>query len=243
VGTGNYNENTAKLYTDIGLLTSDHAIGEDATMLFNEITGYSVSPRFRELVVAPNNMKQRLVDLIRREKEHAIQGRPARIVAKMNSLSNQEMVDELYAASQAGVRIDLIVRGVCCLRPGVPGLSETITVRSIVDRYLEHARLLCVDNGGQREVWLSSADWMTRNLTRRVEALCPVKSERLQNRVVRILDMQLGDNVKARILQPNGSYTHVQGESVPFRSQFEAENIIAWQKAEHEIQGKDPKSF
>ncbi len=152
VGTGNYNDNTAKLYTDVGLFTSHKVIGEDASALFNEVTGYSAPHNWKAFGVAPTDMMDKLFEKIRREAKHAAEGKPARIIAKFNSLSNQQMVDELYQASQAGVKIDLIVRGVCCLRPGVPSLSEHITVRSIVDRFLEHSRIFYFENEGEPEV-------------------------------------------------------------------------------------------
>ncbi|WP_438432274.1 polyphosphate kinase 1 [Gorillibacterium sp. sgz500922] len=230
VGTGNYNENTARLYTDVGLFTSDAEIGEDASSLFNEITGYSTAPRLNQLVSAPTWMAGELARLIGRETEFARAGSPARIIAKINSLSNQEMIDHLYEASQAGVKIDLIVRGVCCLRPGVPGLSENITVRSIIDRYLEHSRLFYFENGGEPETWLSSADWMTRNLTRRVEVMCPVRGRTTRDILVRILKLHLKDTAKARLLQPNGTYLRRTEEDGGFRSQFEAAKIKAWKK-------------
>ncbi|WP_409345310.1 polyphosphate kinase 1 [Paenibacillus sp. MBLB4367] len=230
VGTGNYNGNSAKLYTDVGLFTASQAIGEDASSLFNEITGYSAPVHLKAFAVAPTTMKDRLFDYIRREAKHAAEGRPARIVAKLNSLSNKEMVDELYAASQAGVKIDLIIRGVCCLRPGVPGLSENIAVRSIVDRFLEHSRIIYFENGGEPEVWLSSADWMTRNLTRRIELMCPVRDEQLQQSVIRMLQMSLRDNVKARELQSSGLYSRVAAGEKAYRSQFEAMQITSWKE-------------
>ncbi|WNQ09935.1 polyphosphate kinase 1 [Paenibacillus aurantius] len=230
VGTGNYNENSARLYTDLGLFTSDPLIGEDASSLFNEITGFSAPSDLHTFAVAPTDLLPVLQQLIRREAEHAAAGRPARIIAKMNSLSNQEMVDALYEASQAGVPIDLIVRGVCCLRPGVEGLSETITVRSIVDRFLEHSRVVYFENGGEPDVRISSADWMTRNLTRRIELMCPVRDEGLKQDLIRILHMSLEDNVKARHLQQNGLYSRPEGEDKPFRSQFEAAKIRSWKK-------------
>jgi polyphosphate kinase len=231
VGTGNYNDNTAKLYTDIGLFTCHPVVGEDASALFNEITGYSAPHNWQAFAVAPTNMKLALESLIRREAEHAKAGRPARIIGKMNSLSNQDMVDELYAASQAGVHIDLIVRGVCCLRPGVEGVSERITVRSIVDRFLEHSRIYYFENGGHPEVFISSADWMTRNLTRRIELLCPVSDKRLQEILIQILRLSLQDNQKARLLQPSGVYIRAnQDGEAPHRSQFEAMHIKRWKR-------------
>ncbi|QCT02899.1 polyphosphate kinase [Paenibacillus algicola] len=228
VGTGNYNETTARIYTDIGLLTSNPIIGEDASALFNEITGYAAQRELQAFSMAPTGMKDNLFSLIRREAEHAAAGRPARIIAKINSLSNQEMIDELYAASQAGVHIDLIVRGVCCLRPGIQGLSENIRVLSIVDRFLEHSRIFYFQNAGTPDVFLSSADWMTRNLTRRIELMCPVFDPKLKDIIWSILDLSLRDNVKARMLLPNGSYTRVSSDSQLIRSQFEAMNIASW---------------
>lgn len=228
VGTGNYNDSTAKLYTDIGLFTSHPVIGEDASALFNEMTGYSSPYDWRAFGVAPTSLKDKLFALIDREKEHALAGRPARIIAKMNSLSNQEMIDKLYSASQAGVKIDLIVRGVCCLRPGVEGLSENIRVISIVDRYLEHSRMTLFANGGDEEVYLSSADWMTRNLNRRIELMCPVFDGYLRRTLRNILFMNLEDNVKAHELQSTGVYQRVTNELAPMRSQFEAKRISRW---------------
>lgn len=229
VGTGNYNENTARLYTDIGLFTCHPDIGADASALFNEMTGYSTPHDWRAFAVAPAGLKPKLFDLIDREIERAREGRSARIVAKMNSLSNQSMIDKLYEASQAGVSIELIVRGVCCLRPGVPGLSENVRVISIVDRFLEHARILAVGSDGDEEVYISSADWMTRNLSRRVELLCPVYDRGLRQMLINLLHLNLEDNVKARELQENGSYVRVgESEDRPLRSQFDAADIQLW---------------
>ncbi len=231
VGTGNYNGSTARMYTDIGLFTTHPDVGDDASVLFNEMTGYSAPHDWKAFGVAPADMKSKLFELIKRESSNAAAGKPARIIAKMNSLSNQEMVDQLYEASQAGVKIDLIVRGICCLKPGVPGLSENITVRSIVDRFLEHSRIFYFENGGEREAWLSSADWMTRNLTRRIELMCPVFDSKLCQVVIRILELSLMDNEKARILQPNGQYSRPEGEFPRFRSQFAALNIKTWKQS------------
>ncbi|MGF7047456.1 polyphosphate kinase [Paenibacillus sp. DS2015] len=231
VGTGNYNDSTAKVYTDLSLFTSNHLIGLDASELFNQITGYSSNHEWDAITVAPSNMSNTLSMLMQREAEHATAGRPAKIIAKMNSLSNQEMIDELYDASQAGVQIDLIIRGVCCLRPGVPNLSERITVRSIVDRFLEHTRIYYFENGGNPELWISSADWMTRNLTRRIELMCPVYDDHIRNLIVQILDLSLKDNVKARFLQNNGNYEFKNKELAPFRSQFEAMDVIKWKES------------
>ncbi|NJJ37582.1 polyphosphate kinase 1 [Paenibacillus apii] len=228
IGTGNYNENTAKIYTDISLFTSRDDAGLDASELFNQITGYSTNHDWKSFVVAPVSMSLTLNKLIKRESEHAAAGRPARIIAKMNSLSNQQVIDELYEADQAGVSIDLIVRGVCCLRPGVPGLSERITVRSIVDRFLEHSRIYYFENGGDPEVYLSSADWMTRNLTRRVELMCPVKDKTAREQIVHILEVTLRDNVKSSFLQSSGNYERPNDEKAPYRSQFAAMNVENW---------------
>ncbi|OBR62970.1 RNA degradosome polyphosphate kinase [Paenibacillus oryzae] len=230
VGTGNYNDNTAMLYTDIGLFTSHPVIGADASALFNEVTGYSSPYDWKAFGVAPTDLKEKLYRLIDRERDNALAGKPARIIAKMNSLSNQEMIDKLYEASQAGVKINLIVRGVCCLRPGVAGRSENIKVISIVDRFLEHSRVMYFYNNGNEEVYLSSADWMTRNLMKRIELMCPVFDPALRDILITMLNLNLEDNVKARELKPNGLYEKVTGapEAKPFRSQFEAKVISLW---------------
>jgi polyphosphate kinase len=230
VGTGNYNDSTARLYTDVGLFTAHSIIGEDASALFNEITGYSAPHDWQAFSVAPTDLKNRLLELIERETKHAGSGKPAHIIAKMNSLSNQEMVDALYKASQAGVKIDLIIRGVCCLRPGVARLSENITVRSIVDRFLEHSRIYYFENGGDSEYYLSSADWMTRNLTRRIELMCPVFDRDLKKMMKQILSISLDDNVKARELMSNGMYVRIQNELAPYRGQFDAMRVTSWKK-------------
>ncbi|HEY0829438.1 MAG TPA: polyphosphate kinase 1 [Bacilli bacterium] len=228
VGTGNYNDTTARLYTDVGLFTCDPIIGEDASLLFNEITGFSSPRDWQAFGVAPETLQQKLFEYIRREAKLAGEGKKAHMIAKINSLSNQQMIDELYAASQAGVTIELIVRGICSLRPGVEGLSENIKVISVVDRFLEHARIFYFENGGHPEVWLSSADWMTRNLTRRIELMCPILDKELQKTMINILFLSLRDNVKARQLQSGGSYSRVAYGSEPFRSQFAALDISVW---------------
>jgi len=229
VGTGNYNDMTAKLYTDVGLFTCHPVIGEDASALFNEMTGYAAPREWKAISVAPNGMRDSLFALIRREAENAKAGKPARIIAKINSLSHQGIIDELYEASQAGVKIDLIVRGVCSLRPGVPGLSQNVRVISIVDRFLEHSRVFYFENGGgDPEVYIASADWMSRNLTRRIELMCPVFDRRLRQSLVNLLHLALQDNVKARELQSNGTYVRVKTGDAPIRSQFEALKIDRW---------------
>jgi polyphosphate kinase len=206
VATGNYNPETAKLYTDLGLFTCDEDIAADVAQLFNMLTGYVHRPHFKKLLVAPINMRQRFLELIRREVEHAREGRGGHIIAKMNSLEDREIVEALYAASAAGVEIDLIVRGICRLRPGLPGASETIRVISIVGRFLEHDRIFYFANAGRPEFFIGSADWMSRNLDYRVEAITPVEDPRLQEELKAVLDVQLADNVKAWDLRADGSY-------------------------------------
>ena len=211
LGTGNYNPTTARLYTDLSLFTCRAEFGEDATNLFNLLTGICQFPGMSKFVVAPFDLHQKLLRLIAREAEHAKRGLPARIIAKLNSLVEPELIQALYAASQAGVTIDLIVRGICCLRPGVAGLSERITVRSIVDRFLEHSRIYYFENACQPEMFVGSADWMPRNLFRRIEVVFPIEDGILCDRVIReILRVSLADNVKARLLGPDGSYRRAQ---------------------------------
>ncbi len=208
LATGNYNAVTAGIYTDIGVLTCDAAMGADATELFNTLTGYSTQTSYRSLLVAPAAMRERIEALIERESEHAWAGRIARLVFKMNSLVDERLIRALYRASQAGVEIDLIVRGICCLRPGVSGVSENIRVISIVGRFLEHSRIYHFENGGQAEVYLGSANLMPRNLDRRVEVLFPVKSQPIRTYIRQaILEVELRNNVRPRELQPDGVYT------------------------------------
>ena len=211
IGTGNYNSKTARLYTDVGLLTSDHTIGVDLSNLFNSLTGYGTSPDYERLIVAPDHMRRRLVELIDNEAAHGSKGR---IVAKMNSLVDPEMIEALYAASAAGVSIDLIVRGTCCLRPGVVGLSENIRVRSIVGRYLEHSRVYFFGNGEGPDVPLyliGSADLMPRNLNRRVEALVPVLYPGRQDEIELMLGVNLADDTTAWELGPDDCWHRVAG--------------------------------
>ncbi|NCB04922.1 MAG: polyphosphate kinase 1, partial [Clostridia bacterium] len=220
LGTGNYHDATAKVYTDFGLLTADETLGEDATSFFHQMEGYGMTPPMSELITAPAHMKTTLLQLIEREKEHAQEGRPSGIRAKMNSLSDQSVISALYAASQAGVPIDLIVRGVCCLVPGLPGVSENIRVRSIVGRHLEHARAFCFENGGETETYLSSADWMPRNLRKRVELMFPIKDLSLAGAVQNVLALQLKDTQKAWRMLPDGCYQRVSaGEDTPVNAQ------------------------
>jgi polyphosphate kinase len=220
LATGNYNLRTSGIYSDLGLLTCRETIGEDLTELFNLLTGYTRPRLFHHLMVAPIALREGLVARIRREAEHARNGRPARIVAKMNSLVDAEIIVELYAASQAGVTIDLIVRGICCLRPGLAGLSERIRVISIVDRYLEHARVFYFLNAGIPEYWLASADWMPRNFDHRVEIAFPILDTDLQRQIDEILAIQLADTVKARIITAEGSSQRRRADGAPtLRSQ------------------------
>ena len=209
LGTGNYNDSTAKLYTDVGLMTCNEQIGEDATAVFNMLSGYSEPKSWNRLSLAPYWLKDRFLYLIGREKSHAQAGRPARIIAKMNALCDKDIIEALYEASAAGVKIDLIVRGICCLRVGIEGVSENITVRSIVGNFLEHARIFYFENDGRQEYYCASADWMPRNLERRVEILFPIEKPILQEKLRFILHAQLKDTVKASILQPDGSYAKV----------------------------------
>ncbi len=206
LATGNYNDSTAKQYTDVGLFTCAPAFGEDATAVFNMLSGYSEPLGWNKLSLAPLWLKDRILYLIEREEKHALAGEPARIVAKMNSICHKEVIAALYKASCAGVKIDLIVRGICCLRAGVPGLSENITVRSIVGNFLEHSRIFYFENGGNPEYYASSADWMPRNLERRVEILFPVENEALRKKLWHILDLELKDTEKAHIMDANGVY-------------------------------------
>ena len=207
LGTGNYNPNTAKLYTDLSLLTCRAEFGEDATNLFNLLTGICQFQGMKKLVIAPFDLHSRLLSLIAREAQNAKRGLPARIIAKFNSLVEPQLIEALYVASQAGVKIDLIIRGICCLRPGVPGLSENITVRSIIDRFLEHSRIYYFDNAHQPEIFVGSADWMPRNLFRRIEVVFPIEDGNLCDRISReILGVALADNVKARFLGADGIY-------------------------------------
>ena len=206
LATGNYNDSTAKLYTDCGIFTCDERIGEDATAVFNMLSGYSEPKYWNKLVVAPLWMKDRFLKLIGRETENAQKGLPASITAKMNSLCDPVIISALYQASAAGVKINLLVRGICCLKVGIPGLSENIHVRSIVGNFLEHARIFHFLNGGSDEIYMGSADWMPRNLDRRVEIVFPVEDEKIKEELLHILDLEFRDNVKAHILQPDGSY-------------------------------------
>ena len=220
IGTGNYNRTTARVYTDIGLFTARAEIAADVSELFNYLTGYSNQTDYRELLIAPVALRRRFGKLVAREMGHARRGQPAHIIVKSNALTDQRIVRLLYRASQAGVRIDLIIRGVCVLRPGVPCVSEHITVRSIVGRFLEHSRIWYFENGGTPDIYIGSADLMERNLNKRVEAVCPVRDTDLA-RFLRhvVLEAYLRDNVRARVLQSDGTYVPVEREGPPFDAQ------------------------
>ena len=209
LGTGNYNDSTAKLYTDCGIFTCSEAIGEDATAVFNMLSGYSEPLSWNRLVVAPIWLRKKFLKLILREAKHAREGREGRIIAKMNSLCDKDIIAALYEASAAGVQIDLIVRGICCLKVGIPGISENIRVRSIVGNFLEHSRIFYFHNDGQPELFMGSADWMPRNLDRRVEILFPVEDETIRKSVCHILEVELADNTKAHILKKGGEYEKI----------------------------------
>lgn len=209
LGTGNYNDSTAKLYCDMGLFTCSPAIGEDATAVFNMLSGYSEPVGWNKLSLAPLWLRDRFHYLVEREIRHAKEGQEAHIIAKMNSVCDKDIIELMYRASKAGVKIELIVRGICCLIPQLEGVSENITVRSIVGTFLEHSRIFYFENGGNPEIYMASADWMSRNLDRRVEIMFPVEDTKLKKEVKHILDVQLADNVKAQLMQPDGSYVRV----------------------------------
>ncbi len=220
LATGNYNVRTGGIYGDLGLFTCRESFGEDLTELFNLLTGYTRPRGFHHLAVAPTGLRDGLVARIRREADHARAGRPARIIAKMNSLVDRDLIAELYRANAAGVQIDLIIRGICCLRPGVPGLSERIRAISIIDRYLEHARVFYFQNGSEPDYLLASGDWMPRNLDHRVEVAFPILEPALQRQVRDILEIQLADTAKARLIRPDGRSERVTAGGLPMlRSQ------------------------
>ena len=206
VATGNYNASTAKLYTDLGIFTCNDRFGSDASAFFNLLSGYSDPPIWDSFIVAPINLRQRCMELIDREIHFALQGEPAHMIAKMNSLLDKEIIAKLYEASRAGVKIELIVRGICVIIPGIPGVSDNITVRSLVGRFLEHSRVFWFANGGREELYIGSADWMPRNLNDRVELMIPVKDPDICRRLKNMIDLELADNQKAHIMQSDGSW-------------------------------------
>jgi polyphosphate kinase len=239
LATGNYNPTTARLYTDIGLLTCKPEFGEDATSLFNLLTGVCQFQGMKKLIAAPFDLQTRLIQLIEREIGHAQKGLPAHIIVRMNSLVEPTLIEALYRASQAGVKIELIVRGICCLRPGVKGVSENITVRSIVDRFLEHSRIYFFENACQPEVFAGSADWMPRNLFRRIEVVFPIEDGNLRERVIReILGVTLADNVKARFLRADGTYRRAELHNGDKRHRSQTEFTALAAAEEPRLRGK-----
>lgn len=243
LGTGNYNDSTAKLYTDCGIFTCNEAIGQDATAVFNMLSGYSEPPSWNKLTLAPIWLRGKFEKLIAREVKHAKAGRPAHIIAKMNSLCDEGIIRALYEASAAGVKIQLIVRGICSLRTGIPGISDNIEVRSIVGNFLEHSRIFYFYNDGNEELYMASADWMPRNLDRRVEILFPVLDEKLQKKVKHILDIELSDTLKAHVMNAEGNYEKIdkRGKVLLSSQQYFCEEAVAEAKAlipEHSSQSR-----
>jgi polyphosphate kinase len=220
LATGNYHPRTARIYTDFSLLTSEPQLSEEVATVFNTLTGLAGYPGLKKMMVAPFDMHSRLIELIDRERDNAVAGKPARIVAKMNALVDQEIIEKLYEASCADVTIDLVVRGICCLRPKVPSLSENIRVISIVGRFLEHSRIFYFENAGQPRVFLSSADWMPRNFYRRIELAFPIETQALRDQIVNdVIPAFLNDRVKARELQADGTYRRLKPEGEESRRQ------------------------
>ena len=243
LGTGNYNDSTAKLYTDIGLLTCSEPIGEDATAVFNMLSGYSEPVWWNKLSLAPLWLKDRFISLINRERDNALEGKNAIIKAKINSLCDKDVITALYEASTAGVKIDLIVRGICCLKTGIKDVSENITVRSIVGEFLEHSRIFYFENGGNYEVYCASADWMPRNLERRVEILYPIENPQAKAKVMHILDVLMSDNVRASFMQPDGTYEKADRRG---KESFIAHEIFKEEAKKSEIKNdtvKDDRVF
>ncbi|MFT8350291.1 RNA degradosome polyphosphate kinase [Clostridium saccharoperbutylacetonicum] len=221
LGTGNYNDVTAKFYTDIGILTSKPEYGEDATVIFNMLSGYFKPENMNKITIAPYRLRKKLEHLIERETEYAKSGKKAKIIAKMNSLVDKKLMIALYKASQAGVKVQLIVRGICCLKPGIKGLSENITVKSIVGRYLEHSRIYYFHNEGKEDIYISSADWMYRNLDKRVETMTIIEDSMIKRELKEMLELYLKDNVKSRILNTDGSYSKVVAQDKIINAQEE----------------------
>ncbi len=245
LSTGNYNPNTALIYTDIGLFTADKIIADDVSALFNLLTGYSQNHQWQKLTVAPIDLKRRTLELIHEQAQRAKEGKKSRIIAKLNALVDRQAIEALYQASQAGVQIDLLIRGTCCLRPGLPGISENIRVFSIVDRFLEHSRILVFGEGSKQQVFLSSADWMPRNFDRRVEVMFPIESEDLRRRIVdELIPIYLSDNVRTRILRPDGTYARATpGNDVPHRCQYELLQRVASRDRTLAAAAGEPPSF
>jgi len=231
LSTGNYNEKTSRIYSDIGYMTSDEDIANDISAFFNMITGYSQPASWKKIEIAPYGLRKKLLRLIRREVMRSTPENPGRIRAKMNSLADPELIDALYKASAAGVHIQLNVRGICCLRPGVKGLSENIQVVSLVDQFLEHSRIFSFANGGEEDVYLSSADWMPRNLDRRIELLFPIEEAANKKRLLEALEFYFRDNVKAWSLQADGTYARVESGN---RKKFRAQEALCQKASEEE---------
>ena len=239
LGTGNYNPTTAKLYTDLGLLTAREEIGKEVAAMFNMITGYAKVPRLAQLLVAPYTLRPGIAERIRREIDNARAGKPARVHAKLNSLVDAGIIELLYDASRAGVDVQLCIRGICCLRPGVPGLSDNIRVVSVVGRFLEHSRIYLFGNAdGDPEVFLASADWMPRNLDRRVEQAVPLLDPRLRARVEELLRLNLADTAKAREILADGSYRHV--DPAAGEEPFDSQEFLRQQATQARLRGSDP---
>ena len=230
LGTGNYNDATAKLYTDIGLFTCKEAFGEDATAVFNMLSGYSEPLSWNKLVVAPLWLKDKFLYWIEREKENALKGEPAKIIAKMNSLCDRDIIAALYDAAAAGVQIELIVRGICSLKVGIEGISDRIKVRSIIGQFLEHSRIFYFYNGGKEEVYCGSADWMPRNLERRVEIVFPIEEEKLKENILHILHCELRDTLKASMMTKEGSYEKIDRRGKETYSSQEGFVMEAWEE-------------
>ena len=226
LGTGNFNENTAKIYTDMALLTNDKKLTIEVNKVFKYLTKKKVNFNFKYLLVAQFNMRDQFTELVDKEIENKKAGKAARIILKMNSLEDRKMINKLYSASKAGVKIDIIVRGICCLNPGVKGLSENITVTSIVDKYLEHSRFYIFHNNGKQKVYAASADWMKRNLSRRIEVAFPIYDQEIKNRILHIIDIQLTDNVKSRSIEKSGKLEYVKNNEKEIRSQEEVYNYL-----------------
>jgi polyphosphate kinase len=245
LSTGNYNPNTAMVYTDFGLFTADKVIADDVSALFNFLTGYSQKHEWQKLVIAPSDLKRRTIELINEQADRAREGKKSRIFAKLNSLVDRRTIEALYQASQAGVAIDLMIRGICCLRPALPGISESIRVFSVVDRFLEHSRILVFGEGSKEQVFLSSADWMPRNFERRVEVMFPVEAEELRRRIVEeIIPVYLSDNRRMRMLRPDGTYARVaDADAPPRRSQAELLALAAARDDGDTAQAGRPLSF
>lgn len=242
LGTGNYNDSTAKLYTDMGLFTSSKEIGEDATAVFNMLSGYSEPLHWNKLCLAPLWLRDRFTKLIERERDHVLAGRSGRIIAKMNALCDPGIIASLYEASAAGVKIDLIVRGICCLKTGIPGVSENITVHSIVGNFLEHARIFYFENDFDEEIYMGSADWMPRNLDKRVEILFPVEDKEICEKIKVVLDIQLKDDVKRRVLLPDGTYQRIHGKQGLSSQEYFCKQAMKETKAQKKEMEKQEKA-